>query len=267
LVSLRKRYRPESPDREAPPVSTPPSGHGTEPYPTQASADTTPTSQDAPAQEAAPKLEEGDAPQPSESGTGPAQEAAQSAIKQRLAETERAASMQREAIQQAPQYAESQSHEPPTVEQIIEATQLPDKAKRWLRAHPEYLTDIAKNNEIIALHNIARRQAGSEWDDRYFEKMEDLLGIRPAPQSDSGNGVEQPPSAPRNAIRQQYSGPPLSAPISREVPSFSSGRSQSHRAPLTKAEVEIARASGISDAQYQEGKERVERLKASGVIQ
>jgi hypothetical protein len=252
LVSLRKRYRTEeSPDREAPSVSTPPRGHPRQASPTETQPDI-------------PKPAE-----PIEQPTnepGPAEEAAQSAMKQRLAETERAAAMESEAINQQPRYAESQSHESPTVEQIIEATQLPDKAKRWLRAHPEYISDPAKNSAIIALHDTAKRRAGGEWTDTYFEKMEDLLDIRPAQRPNSGNGAQHQTTraAP---VRQQYSGPPIAAPPHRDVPSFSSGRPQGHRAPLTEAEVGIARAVGISDSQYREGKERLERLKASGVIQ
>jgi hypothetical protein len=39
---------------------------------------------------------------------------------------------------------------------------------------------------------------------------------------------------------QQYRGAPVSAPISRDVPSMSSGRPVSYRTPLTAAEKEIA---------------------------
>jgi hypothetical protein len=48
---------------------------------------------------------------------------------------------------------------------------------------------------------------------------------------------------------------------------MTTGRPQSFRAPLTRAEVEIARAAGITDAEYQRGKERVAREKSAGLHQ
>jgi hypothetical protein len=228
--------------------------------------DTTPAPQDARPQEAAPRPEETITPQSPHEETNPAEKAAQSAIKERLAETERAAAMEREAIAQQPQYAESQPHESPTTEQIIASTQLPERAKRWLREHSDFISDPSKNATIIALHDVAKRQAGSEWTDMYFEKMENLLGIRPAPQTNSGNRTSQQ-STPRNSapVRQQYSGPAVSAPPHRDVPSMGSGRPQSFRAPLTAEEREVARASRISDAEYQHQKEKIARENAAGV--
>jgi hypothetical protein len=167
MSSLRKKYPVEN--RDTPPVSTAPVSLG------GTVTDTAPASQDAPANEAAPKLEESTAPPPSGTEVSPAEEAAQNAIKQRLEETQRAAAMEREAINQRPQYAESGPNEPLTTEQIIANSGLPDRAKRWLREHPDYISDLNKNNTLIALHDVAKRQAGSEWTDMYFERMDDCL--------------------------------------------------------------------------------------------
>jgi len=41
----------------------------------------------------------------------------------------------------------------------------------------------------------------------------------------------------------------------------------SSRAPLTAAEAEVARSLGISTEEYQRQKQKMERLKAAGVIQ
>jgi hypothetical protein len=177
----------------------------------------------------------------------------------RLEETQRAAAIQREDINQQPRFAKSNT------EEIISATQLPERAKRWLREHPEYIQDISKNATIIALHDVAKRQAGSEWDDRYFEKMEGLLGLRPEPQRNS-NGTQQSTSRKSEPVRQRYAGPPVSAMPSRDIPSMSSGRPTSYHEPMTMQEAEIARASGISNDEYRMQKEKLMRLKASGVI-
>jgi hypothetical protein len=172
---------------------------------------------------------------------------------------QRAEGLQREAT---PQYAESQPHEPPTTEEIIANSGLPERAKTWLREHPDYIHDPAKNNTIIALHDTAKRQAGSEFTDAYFEKMEDLLGITPtAPQSNNG-ARQQPRAAP---VRQQYSGPPISAPISRDSPSMSSGRPQNEPTRLTGEELQLARSLGLSPQQYAAGKERMTREKKAGL--
>ncbi len=105
----------------------------------------------------------------------------------------------------------------PSAEQVIANSGLPDRAKTWLRQHPEYITDQGKNATIIALHDTAKRQAGTEWTDGYFEKMEELLGINAAPRpSGSGNGAH-PPAEVRTAQ--------VSAPVAREAPSMTTGRS------------------------------------------
>src|SRR5262245_17632975 len=73
-----------------------------------------------------------------------------------------------------------------TIEEIITNSALPDRGKSWLRQHPEYITDQAKGAEINSLHRVAVRQAGSEWTDAYFERMEDLLGLKPAAVQSNG---------------------------------------------------------------------------------
>jgi hypothetical protein len=245
MSSLRKRYRAE--DREAPPVSTAPTSLG-------GVADTTPTPQDTPAQEAAPKLEE-HTPPPSGTEASPAEAAGKDSLKARLAEMEKAIAIERE---QPPRFAR-EPQQSPTTEDIISATELPETAKDWLRRHPSYITDPAKNRHIIELHSVAARQAGSEWDDRYFERMEDLLGMTPS------RGTQQP--APRNAapVRQQYKGPTLSAPPHREVPSMTTGR-VSEPTRLTGEELQLAKTLGLTQEQYRQGKERMLRLKQAGVI-
>src|SRR5262245_27177352 len=116
---------------------------------------------------------------------------------------------------------------------------------------------------------------GKTWDDPDFiPTIERHLGIAPATNGQTQHRpIERPPaaSAPRRVeqpVRQQQrSSVPMSAPVHREPPSMSTGRPQSFRAPLTKDELEIARASGISAEKYQENKERMLRMKASGEIQ
>lgn len=60
----------------------------------------------------------------------------------------------------------------------------------------------------------------------------------------------------------------MSAPPHRDPPSMSTGRpaSHSHRAPLTAAQREAAQFAGISEQEYAAQLERMEKLKAAGVI-
>lgn len=123
-----------------------------------------------------------EAPKPAEQPEtqSPAAAAATSAIQARLAEMQNAERLVREAQQP---HAVEPPAEPPQIdaEELIAAANIPNRAKSWLRQHPEYVTDRVKNGEIMALHNVAVRQAsGEEFTDTYFQKMEDLLGIAPA---------------------------------------------------------------------------------------
>ena len=58
----------------------------------------------------------------------------------------------------------------------------------------------------------------------------------------------------------------MSAPPTREAPSMSTGRPASRRAPLTEAQREAARFSGISEQEYASKLELMERMKAAGQL-
>jgi hypothetical protein len=122
---------------------------------------------------------------------------------------------------------------------------------------------------------------GLTWnDDNFIPAIERHLGFRQQPQPQpqqrqpqpNGNG-HAPASAPapqRNGaqLRQQRpASAPVSAPPTRDAPSMSTGRPTSHRVPLTEAEAEIARSSGLSLEEYQQKKEKMLRLKAAGAVQ
>ena len=214
--------------------------------------------------------------------SNPVDEAAKSALKARLDEMTRAEGLQREFQQGQHRLATEppqQPQQPPTAEQIIANANIPDRAKHWLRQHPEYITDPAKNNTLIALHDVAKRMSGEEFSDYYFKQLDHLLGFgqqpqpqRPQPQPNGApshangyaparNGATQPRQ------QQRPSGIPVSAPPTRDAPSMSTGRASYHRAPLTEAQAEIARNSGLSLDEYREQLEKMNRLKATGAIQ
>jgi hypothetical protein len=259
MASLRKKYqdRVESPD-EPPVASTPRSVE----VPSAVAANAAPVDE-----------KSSDDRKPSPTDVDPVREAERTALKQRLAEMERAEGMVREAVQQQPLAIENEpQQQPQTAEQIIASSGLPERAQAWLRRHPDYVTDPQKNAHIQGLHYAAAHQAGGDaFSDLYFSKLENLLGLKQAQSNGNGTYQSAPPSVQRQAapVRQQRTagGPLMSAPPTREVPSMSTGRPTNVRRPLTQAQRDIAKNCGISDEKYQEQLEIMERQKAAGMHQ
>jgi hypothetical protein len=262
MASLRKKYQPhvEGPDHrdDDAPVTT---------APTTAAAP--PPAVDHP--EPPPVLEE----QP------PEETAARNAIQSRLAEMQQAEHLAHQPVQ-APRAPEP-PRQPKTIEDIIDQCELGEHAKAWLRNHPEFVTDRGRNQQIVYLHDIAKRKSGGEYTPRYFQVMDDLLGFEPAgngrhllpnePASPPYNGAARPQApmpAPRQPAHQRFASQPPAAPPTREVPSMRTGRPLNHSPPLTELERDIARQSftttknGISpDDQYRAMRDK---LKKDGII-
>lgn len=167
MASLRKRYQNRievSSDKDAPAVASMPQETAAQPPPV------------ADKQSAEPLEPEKDAVR-------------EAALKARLREMDRAEALRAEAVSAAQQ---RMATEPPptgvcgrplTVEEIIANTTLPDRAKDWLRRHPDYATDPVKTNRLLVLDEVATRQAGDQFSDRYFHEMEILLGLKQQPPS------------------------------------------------------------------------------------
>jgi hypothetical protein len=244
MSSMRKRYNDESPRQDDPPVSVPPTGAAKPPEP---AVDVKPP------------------PEMSETKEGPGDVAAKHALRERLREMENAETLNRQAQQPPPHAAE-----PPQPQQPA----MPTHIERWLAEHPEYTNpnDHVAQAEIYTATLKCNRD-GKSWDQPDFlPRLEHHLGLRreqPRPQPSNGNGAPTPPPAPRYEAppRQQQRSPiSVSAPPHRDPPSMTSGRPQSFRAPLTKDELEIAQASGITPERYQQEKEKMLKMKAAGLL-
>jgi len=200
----------------------------------------------------------------------PEEVAAQRGIREHLADMENAERAVREPVQ-APRA------EPPKdrVGEIIDQCELGDAAKAWLRNHPEFVTDPGRNQQIVYLHDIAKRKCGGgEYTPDYFRVMDDLLGFETAgngkhlPPSEpvkppyNGASRSQPPAAPRPAYVQQ----PPAAPPTRQGVSLQTGRRVE---PLRPSEQDRywAGVSGIKIEEYMEGKRRMEAEKKAGLHQ
>jgi hypothetical protein len=220
-----------------------------------------------------PPVSEDKPPEKPAETKSPADEAADDALRQRLAEMTRAEGLQREAIQQGQHRLAT---EPPQQPQQPQA--MPAHVQEWLNKHPQYFNDpIAQAELNVATMKCVRD--GLTWnDDNFIPTIERHLGFRQQPQPQQQQRQPQPngnghaPAAPaRNGapVRQQRlaMSAPVSAPPTRDAPSMSTGRPSSHLPALTEAEAEIARNSGLSLQEYQQQKEKMLRLKQAGAIQ
>src|SRR5262245_24485149 len=154
MASLRKKYQGLVVDNSREPVAT------------------------APTEELAKPPEPiADAPQPVEElkNEDPVEDAARHAIKQRLAEAERAAEFaQQRATQQPPpqQFAEPQPETPQMdPREQFEATiqHLPDRAKAWYRQDPQLLLNPKRAAQVAYVHHLAMEETGEEGTDAYFD--------------------------------------------------------------------------------------------------
>src|SRR5262245_56301706 len=267
MASLRKKYQPQNNpgNDDGPPVLSPPQGGEAKmPEPVADAKPPEPIETESPAELAAKtaRLKE------------------MNTLNARLKEMENAETLVRQA-QQPPQPADPQelSQEPvDPVEFVLANSGLPERAKAWLRKHPQYVLDQELNAELQHFHYKARKEA-EEFSDGYYGVLERHLGLAPAtngqteskPTPQQANRapaqVSAPPREPtRVSPRQQYSAP-VSAPPTREVPSMKTGRPQSYRAPLSKDELEIAQACGMTADQYQVQKMKMLKMKENNEIQ
>lgn len=140
-------------------------------------------------------------------------------------------------------------------EQRIE--KMPDSAKSWLRKHPEFINDTKLNEKIGSVHNYLVTGKGVEaFSTPYFEALDTEFGFKAAPAE---------PQPQRRSM-------PVSAPVSRDVPSSSGERQPSTKMTLTEDERRIARtsftASDMTNAQkeylYAQNKRKLQTMRANG---
>lgn len=197
---------------------------------------------------------------------------AQSEANRRLAKAEAAISRHEEAkaayeeakktkTEKKPETQAQQSQQD-LFENAIKA--LPDVAKNWLRSHPEYITDSAKNEDIQYFHQTAIRGGLRAYSPEYFESIEIQAGLRKKPDQvveDEDDEVEvEPPVRQRSKVVTQ-------APPTRDAVSVSTGKPSSTRVTLSPAQREAARISGVDEISYAKGVLELEKRKKNGMYQ
>lgn len=126
------------------------------------------------------------------------------------------------------------------VEQYI--AQFSAESQRWLREHKTYVTDGKQNARLLAAHHDAVAEDLTPDTPAYFEHIERRLGLR-------NDKSEASPVTRRTA-------PPIAAPPSREPPA---ANGKTSRVTLTRAEVEIAEAMGMTTAEYAKHKSDLQK--------
>lgn len=138
----------------------------------------------------------------------------------------------------------------PIEAQIDSMQHLSVKQRDWLKGHRDAMTDQAKNAYLGAAHWDAIRAGHAQDSDAYFQALEEKLGYRQA-----------------TAATTERRSPPVSAPVSREAPSLSTGKPSTSRIELTPEQREHARISGVDEFTYAKNLMRLNELKKNGHYQ
>lgn len=136
----------------------------------------------------------------------------------------------------------------------LDRTNLPQTAKNWLRAHPDYMTDQRKNAKIQSLHWDVVDEGHQPFSDSYYVSLEQHLGLRDKPRRNAAEDESDDEPTQR---------PIVSAPVSREAPTGSGQRSAS-QIRLTTAQREAAKMAGISETEYAKQLVALNQAKANG---
>lgn len=142
----------------------------------------------------------------------------------------------------------------PSVDPIDAMAQLSGKQKSWLKNHRDAQTDPAKLARLGAAHYDALEAGHAADSDGYFQVLEERLGYR---QPVAKTEADPEPEPQRRSM-------PMSAPVTREAPSVSTGRATPTRVELTASQREAARISGVDDVTYARNFLRLQALKKEG---
>jgi len=149
--------------------------------------------------------------------------------------------------------------ERPSLDDMIRG--LPAQAQAWLRVHPEFMTDAGRNAKIQSAHSYITNNRGiPAWTPAYFDALDEEFGFKK--NEPSASGTESSQSTSRRSM-------PVTAPVSRDVPS-ASGTRQRTPMHLNEEEREVARNSmswlppAQAEYEYAKNKAKLQRMRANG---
>lgn len=143
------------------------------------------------------------------------------------------------------------------VDPIDAMTHLSARQRDWLKSHRDAQTEPAKLARLGAAHWDALEAGHAQDSDAYFQVLEERLGYRKPAAKEDDEGEPEP----------QRRSMPVSAPVTRDSPSPSTGRLTSTRVELSASQREAARISGVTDVEYARNFLRLEDLKKQGHYQ
>jgi len=138
----------------------------------------------------------------------------------------------------------------------VEALNVPERAKDWLREHRDFVENPRKNLKLQSAHFDALDEGHKEFSTDYFIAIEKLLGLREADKVENKDDDDV----------EDNRGSIVSAPVNRESGGGGGGSDGGSRrkVTLTRDQQEAARISGVSDKVYAENLLRLENEKKNG---
>lgn len=164
----------------------------------------------------------------------------------------------REEAQRQPQRAPQPP--PPTDPVEALASQLSPRSADWVRRNPQYVTDQRLYKKMVAAHQMAIADDIQPDTDEYFSTVEDILKVK-RPVERVERRVERPAedddaTSEAAKVTQRRAAPPA-APVSRS--SGGPGAPRPNVIKLTRAEAEAARDMGMSEKEYWQNKQLLQK--------
>jgi hypothetical protein len=214
----------------------------------------------------------GEPPAPVVETVSPVDEAAQAAITEKMEEqTVSPLRAQIGALREAEKIQRRQATEP--------APQMPDTVRAWAEKHPDYFSDPVLYAEWNLACTKTWRDGIHDWSAPEFvpaleKHLEHLSPASPAPEAPKPEAAPEPmaaaPEAPAatTPAPQPYQGFAVSAPISRDAPSMSTGRPiGASTVKLTAEEIAMARSLNLTPEKYLQEKIKLIADKRAGLRQ
>jgi len=130
---------------------------------------------------------------------------------------------------------------PPAHSDPVEAfaSRLSARSAEWVRAHPEFVRDPAKNRKMIAAHELAMADGIAPDTDEYFSAIEETLRVKP-----QAKVVEEDAMDQSAKVTQRRDAAPAAAPVSR------GNSTRSNVVRLSAAEREMAEMMNMKPEDY-----------------
>jgi len=127
--------------------------------------------------------------------------------------------------------------------------QLSPRSADWVRKHPQFVRDPLLNQKMIAAHNYVVADGIAPDTDDYFDAVETMLRLKtPAPAVVKDDSIEVDPTAQTaKVVSTRETAPPV-IPVTRD------GGNNRRTIRLSRDEVEMAEATGLTPEEYARNK-------------